>query len=105
MCIRDRSRIFFGSYDSGGEGLAFVLQPTGTNANGSSGDSKGYYGGNISNAVVIDVDTRVTSSNTLDYLYPVTIKNGVRYKNADKRKLLQTQMMDSPLEIFLIMLI
>ena len=50
--------------------MAFVLQSTGTNANGSSSDNLGYYSGNISNAVVIDVDTRVESSNTLDYLYP-----------------------------------
>ena len=65
-----------------------VMQPTGTNANGSSGDSKGYYGGNISNAVVLDFDTRVSSSSTYDYLYPVTIKNGVRYQSDNTRKLL-----------------
>ena len=52
------SQIYFGSRDSdGGEGLAFVLQPTGTNANASGYNSNGYYGGNISNAVVLD-DTK-----------------------------------------------
>ena len=83
------SQIYFGSRDSdGGEGLAFVLQPTGTNANASGYYSNGYYGGNISNAVVLDFDTRVSSSSTLDYVYPTTIKNGVRYQSNNTRKLL-----------------
>ncbi len=75
------SKIYFGYRNSnnGGEGLAFVLQSTGTNAYASQNTSIGYNAssssnGNISNAVALEFDTRSSLSNIDDYLYPVTIE-------------------------------
>ena len=71
------SKLYFGNKDNnGGDGIAFVLQSTGTSAYGSNGDRKGYANGNISNAVAFDFDTQVSGSSSVDYLYRTYIKNG-----------------------------
>ena len=71
------AKLYFGNKDTnGGDGMAFVLQSTGTGAYGSYGDNKGYAGGNITNALAIDFDTNVSGSSSIDYLYRAYIKNG-----------------------------
>ena len=83
------SKLYFGDRDSdGANGIAFVLHTQGTSAYGSYSSNTGYRGGNISNAFALDFDTYASSSTTLDYVYPVTIKNSVYNNNSDDRELL-----------------
>ena len=81
------AKMNFGSKDTNGaNGMAFVLQATGTNAEGGYDDNLGYASGNISNAFAIDFDTYNGggSYDSNEKLYVSTIKNSSRTRTEVK---------------------
>ena len=82
------AKLNFGSRDTNGaNGMAFVLQSKGTNAYGSySTDNIGFSGGNINNALAVEFDTYLDGSSTDsdDWVYITTLKNGSKTRNVGK---------------------
>ena len=82
------AKLNFGSSDTNGaNGMAFVLQSKGTNAYGSySTDNIGFSGGNINNALAVEFDTYLDGSSTDsdDWVYITTLKNGSKTRNVGK---------------------
>ena len=78
------AKMYFGTKNTNGaNGMAFVLQSTGTNAYGSYSDNLGYYSGNISNAFAVEFDTysNGSSSDSNESLYITTVKNSSRNRS------------------------
>ena len=81
------AKMYFGTRDTdGANGIAFVLQSTGTSAYGSYSDNLGWHSGNIDNALAVEFDTYNNGSNedTNESLYIST------FFNNDRKRYLQT---------------
>ena len=80
------AKMYFGTKDTNGaNGMAFVLQSTGTNAYGSYSDNLGYVSGNINNSFAVEFDTYTngSSNDSNDNLFISTIRNGSRDRSGE----------------------